>query len=221
MTSSARPADLRSAPASEIRVAVFAKAPVPGEVKTRLAPLLGTEGAALLHAALVRRTLAVAAESGVGRVELWCTPDASHPLFATCAAEFGAALRVQQGADLGQRMRAAFDAALGENAALVLIGCDCPALDAAVLREAATALAAHDAVIAPAEDGGYVLVGLSRPQPALFAGIEWGGSSVMADTRARLERAGARWKELETLWDIDRPEDYARLEREGLLREPR
>lgn len=221
MTSSARPADLRSAPASEVRVAVFAKAPVPGEVKTRLAPLLGTEGAAHLHAALVRRTLGVAAESGIGRVELWCTPDASHPLFAACAAEFGAALRVQRGADLGQRMRAAFDAALGENAALVLIGCDCPALDAAMLREAAAALARHDAVIAPAEDGGYVLVGLSRPHPGIFAGVEWGGSSVMADTRARLERAGARWKELETLWDIDRPEDYARLEREGLLREPR
>ena len=221
MTSSARPADLRRAPAIEVRVAVFAKAPVPGEVKTRLAPLLGTDGAALLHAALVRRTLAVAAESGVGRVELWCTPDASHPLFAACAAEFGAALRVQRGADLGDRMRAAFDAALGENAALVLIGCDCPALDAAMLREAAAALAGHDAVIAPAEDGGYVLVGLSRPHPGIFAGVEWGGSSVMADTRARLERAGARWKELETLWDIDRPEDYARLEREGLLRDPR
>ena len=221
MTSSARPADPRSAIASEVRVAVFAKAPVPGEVKTRLAPLLGTEGAARLHAALVRRTLAVATEADVGRVELWCAPDASDPFFPACAAEFGAALRVQRGADLGQRMRAAFDAALGENAALVLIGCDCPALDAAILRQAAAALARHDAVIAPAEDGGYVLVGLSRPHAALFAGVEWGGSSVMADTRARLERAGARWKELETLWDIDRPEDYARLEREGLLRELR
>src|SRR5687768_2174378 len=136
MTSSARPADRGCARASEVRVAVFAKAPVPGEVKTRLAPLLGIEGAALLHAALVRRTLAVAADSGVGRVELWCSPDASHPLFAACAAEFGAALHVQRGADLGERMRAAFDAALGENAALVLIGCDCPALDAAMLREA-------------------------------------------------------------------------------------
>lgn len=221
MTSSARPADRGRAPAGEVRVAVFAKAPVPGEVKTRLAPLLGAEGAALLHAALVRRTLAVAAGSGVGRVELWCTPDASHPLFAACAAEFGAALRVQRGGDLGQRMRTAFDAALGENAALVLIGCDCAALDAAMLHQAAAALADNDAVIAPAEDGGYVLVGLSRPHTGIFSGVQWGGSSVMADTRARLGRAGARWKELRTLWDIDRPEDYARLEREGLLRDPR
>ena len=200
-----------------MRVAVFAKAPVPGEVKTRLIPLLGAEDAARLHAELVRHALGVAAAAGAGPVELWCAPDASHPFFARCAAEFGAALRVQRGAGLGERMRAAFDVALDENAALVVIGCDCPALTVAVVREAAAALEAHDAVIAPAEDGGYVLVGLARAHAGIFEGIAWGGPSVMADTRERLERAGATWKELETLWDIDRPEDYARLEREGLL----
>jgi rSAM/selenodomain-associated transferase 1 len=202
----------------EVRIAVFARAPVAGQAKTRLAPLLGAEGAAMLQADLVLRTLATATASAVGPVELWCSPDASHPFFARCAAELGVRLREQRGRDLGERMSAAFDAALGENAALVVIGSDCPALTPAVLREAAQALEAHDAVIAPAEDGGYVLVGLSRPDPGLFTGVAWGGSTVMAETRARLARGGRQWKELGTFWDIDRPEDYARLEREGGLR---
>jgi rSAM/selenodomain-associated transferase 1 len=196
---------------------VFAKAPVARQVKTRLVPLLGPEGAAELHAALVRRALHTAIQSGVGAVELWCAPDASHPFFAACARESGVRLREQQGVDLGERMAHAFESTLCDNAALVLIGSDCPALTPRGVREAADALASHDAVIAPAEDGGYVLVGLSRPDPGIFFGIAWGGDKVMAETRRRLEETGIRWKELETLWDIDRPEDYARLAREGLL----
>jgi rSAM/selenodomain-associated transferase 1 len=148
-------------------------------------------------------------------VELWCAPDCAHPFFGRCAADFAVRLVAQRGADLGSRMAHAFDAALGENAALVVIGSDCPGLSPAVLREAARALESHDAVIAPAEDGGYVLVGLAARDPGLFAGIAWGGPTVMAETRARLARAGTNWKELGTFWDIDRPEDYARLQREG------
>jgi hypothetical protein len=200
-----------------VRIAVFARAPVAGEVKTRLIASLGPEGAAQLHARLVRHALACASAAGVGPVELWCAPDTSHPFFARSAAEFGVSLHAQPGGDLGSRMAHAFRAALGENAALVLIGSDCPALTPEALRSAAAALATHEAVIAPAEDGGYVLVALSRPDPGIFSGIAWGGSDVMAETRVRLERAGIRWKELETFWDIDRPEDYSRLEREGLL----
>jgi rSAM/selenodomain-associated transferase 1 len=212
MASSARPA--------ETRIAVFARAPVPGEAKTRLIPGLGPEGAAALHESLVRRALRTARDAHVGPVELWCAPDASHPFFAACAAEYAARLREQRGSDLGERMDAAFEAALGDNAALVVIGSDCPALTPGALREAAEALGHHDAVIAPAEDGGYVLVGLSTRVTGLFEGIDWGGPAVMEGTRARLARAGAKWKQLETLWDIDRPEDYARLEREGLLGSP-
>lgn len=209
MTSSARRAERGT------RVAVFARAPVPGEAKTRLIPLLGPEGAAKLHGDLVRHAIAVAVEADVGPVELWCSPDCDHPFFTECALELGPALRIQRGIDLGDRMACAFARALGENAPLVVIGSDCPALTPEVLRAAARALESHDAVIAPAEDGGYVLVGLSGADPGLFGGITWGGPTVMAETRARLARAGTNWKELETLWDIDRPEDYARLEREG------
>ncbi|HEX6633117.1 MAG TPA: DUF2064 domain-containing protein, partial [Usitatibacter sp.] len=102
---------------------------------------------------------------------------------------------------------------------LVLIGADCPALTADHLRAAAAALRTHDAAFVPAEDGGYVLVALARSIEGLFDGVSWGGAAVMAQTRERLTRAGARWTELAPLWDVDRPDDYARLQREGLLDE--
>ena len=202
-----------------VRVAVFAKAPIAGEVKTRLTALLGAEGAAGLHAGLVRHALSTALQARVGALELWCAPDTGHPFFERCAKEFGASLKLQEGADLGERMRRAFDASFAAGSALIIIGADCPALRSADLEEAAAALRAHDVVIAPAEDGGYVLVGLSRPAPMLFEGIAWGSSAVMGETRSKLAQSAVRWKELATYWDVDRVEDYARLQQEGLLAE--
>ena len=202
-----------------MRIAVFAKAPVPGRVKTRLAAHLGDERAALLAASLTRHALSAATGSGVGSVELWCAPDATHPFFPECASRFGVTLREQRGADLGERMDAAIRDSLDGGSPVLLIGADCPALDAAVLKRAAAALARHDAVFVPAEDGGYVLVGMARIVPGLFDAIGWGGETVMQDTRERLVRAHARWQELDPLWDVDRPEDYARMRREGLASE--
>jgi len=96
--------------------------------------------------------------------------------------------------------------------ALLLIGTDCPALTVEHLTSAATALRnGNDAVFIPAEDGGYVLVGLRRPQPGLFEGIDWGTGKVMAQTRERLAALGLRWVEPATLWDVDRPADLCRL----------
>lgn len=201
------------------RLAVFAKAPVPGAVKTRLAPAIGARAAARLHESLVRHALRVAIAGGAAEVELWCAPDERHEFFARCARDFGVRLKPQGRGDLGERMEAAFREAFDQGRTLVLIGSDCPGLEAADLRAAHAALATHDAVFTPAEDGGYVLVGLSRPLPGLFSGIDWGSAAVMRQTRERLAAAGARVLELPTRWDVDRPEDYARLGREGLLRE--
>jgi len=198
-----------------VRLAVFARAPVAGAVKTRLAASLGAESAAALHARLVRHALGTALAAGIGRVELWCAPDASHPFFMECASELGIALNAQRGPDLGARMHHAFEHAAAAGDALIVIGSDCPVLPAETLREAAKAVRRGEAVFAPAEDGGYVLVGLARPQPRLFEDIAWGTSSVMEATRARLAQAEIQWKELATFWDVDRPEDVARLERCG------
>ena len=125
----------------------------------------------------------------------------------------------QEGKDLGARMALAFERTLAEEAALIVIGSDCPALKASHLRAAADALAQHDAVLIPAEDGGYVLIGLALPIAQLFEGVDWGSAAVMRQTRDRLAAANVTSVELPALWDVDRPEDYARLRREGLLDE--
>lgn len=198
---------------SDVRIIVFAKAPVPGLVKTRLAPRLGAAGAAALHARLVERTLATAATSGVGPLELHCAPDVTHPIFHACAKRFGTTLVAQTGGDLGDRMFAACRDRLPG----IIIGSDCAALTADHLRQAANRLKnGEDAVFIPTEDGGYALLGLTRIDPALFDRIPWGTETVMGCTRERLRGLGWRWAELETLWDIDRPEDYDRLLRSGL-----
>ncbi len=199
-------------------VIVFAKAPQPGAVKTRLIPLLGEEGAAALHAKLVKRTLVTTRAASFGCVELHCTPDTNDPFFHFCAGHFGVTLQPQVAGDLGTRMLSAFESALATHACALLVGSDCPALTARHLRQAERALQdGADAVLVPCEDGGYALIGLRRSDALLFESIAWGSENVMAETRARLTKLGWRWRELETLWDVDRPEDYARLVASGLL----
>jgi glycosyltransferase A (GT-A) superfamily protein (DUF2064 family) len=181
------------------RVIVFARASRAGRVKTRLVPLLGQQGAARLHARLLRRALRTARAARLGAVELWTT-------------------HRQRGADLGARMHDALARRLRRAPRVVLMGADCPVLRARDLERAARWLAGGaDAVFAPAEDGGYALIALRRVSPRLFEGVEWGGAQVMAQTRARLAALGWRWRELPTVWDVDRPEDYRRLQRTRLL----
>ncbi|OGA34759.1 MAG: hypothetical protein A3F75_08115 [Betaproteobacteria bacterium RIFCSPLOWO2_12_FULL_64_23] len=192
---------------------IFAKAPTPGRVKTRLTPALGESGAAELQRQLIERTLRTAMAAGLGTLELWCAPGPDDPFFAACAERHGVGLQAQGEGDLGMRMARALEFALAAGSPALLIGCDCPALTAAYLREAAAALAGgNDAVLGPAEDGGYVLIGLARsPLAQLFEDIAWGTASVMQETRTRLARGNWRWHELALLWDVDRPEDLQRL----------
>ena len=191
---------------------VFAKAPVAGLAKTRLIPALGAEGAAALAARLLRHTLAQGAAAGFGALELCAAPDATHPALVAAAREHGAALATQGEGDLGARMQRALGRRLAAHARVLLIGTDAPALDAAVLHQAATALATHDAVFAPALDGGYALVGLSAHAPErLFAGIAWSTPQVMTTTLERVAELGLRTALLAPLPDIDEPADLIHL----------
>jgi uncharacterized protein len=203
------------------RVVVFAKAPEPGKVKTRLIPALGEAGAAALYRRLAMHSLRVATDAQLGPVELWCASDAGDPFFRECERRFGMSLHSQGEGDLGARIQRAFGAALARAGRAILVGSDIPALSAQYLRDAERALVAgNDAVIGPAEDGGYVLIGLSRCDAALFREIPWGGPRVLPETRLRI--AALRWRlaELPALWDVDRPEDLERLPeemREGFI----
>ena len=195
------------------RLLIFAKAPVAGQVKTRLAATYGRQGAAMRYRQLLRRTLATAERAGVAPVELWVAPGRAHPWLAARAREHGMPLRVQTRGDLGRRMHRALHWTLRTAPFAAIIGGDCAALTPWQLHRAFDCLAAGvDAVFGPAEDGGYVLVGLRRPEPLLFQALPWGGAQVMAATRKRLHRLGLRWVELPLSFDIDRPADLARLQ---------
>ncbi|MGH8710026.1 MAG: TIGR04282 family arsenosugar biosynthesis glycosyltransferase [Burkholderiales bacterium] len=197
---------------SYCKLLVFAKAPVAGQVKTRLIPLLGAEGAAGLHEQLTRHALATALAARIGAVELWGAPSPRHAFFKRCAQEFGISLHAQSTGDLGERMFHAFEKTLRSKKYAVITGSDCPTLTVEDLQQAAEALkAGNDAVFCPAEDGGYVLIGLSLCSPLLFQDVVWSSPLVLQQTRVNLRKLNWRWRELDTLWDVDRPEDYHRL----------
>ena len=192
------------------RVVVMARAPVPGETKRRLIPAIGAERAAVLHRTMIRRAVATALESGVGPVELWCTPDTDHHVFRSLRDRAPVELHVQVGTDLGERMHAAIAACPGATA---VIGTDCPflELDDLVLTAGALRRGDADVVIVPAFDGGYVLIGVDRPRPELFARVDWGTDRVLAQTRERACAARLRLLELAARRDVDRAEDLEAL----------
>lgn len=199
---------------ADLTIQLFAKAPEPGAVKTRLIPALGAQRAALLHERLVehagRSVAAACAAIGRAHGELWCSPDLSSNFLRALAERHGLTLRQQSAGDLGMRMRDALQSAMPGRA--MLLGSDCPMLDPAALADADRALRTHDAVFVPVEDGGYALVGFRDTVTDCFSGVAWSTDQVMAQTRARLGATGIRWKELPTAWDVDTAADVQRLQ---------
>lgn len=194
------------APRVKARILLFAKAPFPGRVKTRLIPALGADGAARLARRMLARTLSAAQASGLA-VELCGDPDPA--LWAPLS--LGITLSAQGNGDLGHRLARAASRTIELGQAAVLIGADCPALDAMHLCAAAAALEAVDAVIHPAADGGYVLLGLRRFDPSVFEGIAWSSDRVARQTIAGIEALGWSLEVRDTLRDIDEPDDLGTL----------
>ena len=203
------------------RLMVFCKAPEPGKVKTRLSKPFDERGidgkkiAANVHEYLAMHTLRNITEINVAPVQLWCSPDKSHPFFQQCKKKFNVELKNQGQGDLGERMSRAFEDVLLKNDSAVVIGTDCPMLNSSIIERAFIGL--HEgncSVIGPAEDGGYVLLGLSANQPGIFQEITWGSSHVLNET---LNKMSGRVSELPEMWDVDRPEDLQRLLREASI----
>lgn len=197
---------------NSVALIIFTKAPIPGTVKTRLINTLGSQGSTNLHKQLTTRCLEMAARSSRYQVNLWCTPTPEHPFFKALSTKFSVALRQQQGEDLGERMAFAIKEALKSNDIAIIIGSDCPMLTHKDLELIINKLEnGFDAGIIPAEDGGYVLLGLRKFSPALFKEIEWGGKHVFEKTKTHLDGLSWNWYQHETFWDVDRPSDLERL----------
>lgn len=189
------------------RVIIFAKAPVPGRVKTRLISALGKDGAAELARTMLLETLAEARAAEIGIPEICVDPHPADPAWVGLLPESGFHVMFQGGGDLGERLARATVSGLAEDGAVLLIGTDCPALDRDRLREMAARLRNSDAVVCPAEDGGYVALGLRKFDRSLFTGISWSSPVVAEQTIGRIEALGWSLDIGETLRDIDVPAD--------------
>lgn len=194
----------------QARIVLFAREPVEGRVKTRLEPVLGRQGALAMHCELTRYMIHMVGQSGLAELELSVDGNPDHGWFRQCAAE----LRryAQQGDHLGERMRRAAKQVLAEREMVILLGADCVSVDADYLQSALRELeAGTDVVLGPAEDGGYVLLGLRRSDLSIFDALPWGSAEVLDLTRKKLQAQAIEWKELAPRWDVDRPADIERL----------
>jgi len=194
------------------RIVQFAKIPIAGHVKTRLIPALGEEGALQLHQQLVRHTWRSLNTAQLARVELWRDQNIASSFFDDLSPPVNSG-HVQQGADLGERMASAVVTVLERCDAVLIVGSDCPQLDAAYIESALQALyESSEVVLGPASDGGYVLIGMRRAVSQLFVDIDWGSDRVLGQTRCRLQALECSWHELSERWDVDRPEDLQQLQ---------
>ena len=194
------------------RLVIFAKAPQPGTAKTRLIPALGAEGAAELARRMLHHTLAQALGVGAQSVELCMSPPPCAPTWQGVTLPTGIECTAQCDGDLGARMSDALERALTQqHGPVLLMGTDCPALTAERIEEASQQLAHHDAVLLPAVDGGYVLMGLHNACPALFTDMAWSTPVVAQETLRRMASAGLRVWQGPRLHDIDEPADLAHL----------
>lgn len=192
-------------------VAILCKAPIPGFAMAHLIPHLGEMDAAHLQEELILQSVCTALDASIGPVELWCDPDESHPFFGKIMKKYPVQLTTQAPGDLGTRLHTSASGALAAADAVILMGADCPIMPPYYLEEAAAALTGGcNITVGPAEDGGYVLLGLRHASETLFSGISWGTSLVLAETYARITQLGWHCHTLATLWDVNTPANYQR-----------
>lgn len=193
------------------RILIFAKAPTPGRVKTRLIPVLGREGAARLAHEMLTRTLDAAIQAHIGPVELCADPDPSDSQWANVKLPDHIETSTQCDGDLGARLSHAAARGLCRGQPVLLIGTDCVEISSDLLAGAARRLARCDALIHPTRDGGYALLGLQRFAPTLFEHMAWSTDTVARVTIERILALGWQLDKGETLNDVDEGADLALL----------
>lgn len=187
---------------AEPRIIVFVKAPRPGFVKTRLAIVIGDEAACKAYRQLTETVLTKLAS--LPNVEIRFTPDDAKDEIKSWLHKSWIA-KPQGNGDLGQRMHRAFKEADG---AAIIIGSDCPYLETSDLQAASDTLQTHDAVMGPAADGGFWLIGLAAPCPAIFEGVHWSTHTALKETLANAELMNLSFQLLRELIDVDTVEEW-------------
>ncbi len=192
----------------EKALVIFAKAPVAGDVKTRLCPPLTPDEAASLHGTLVMDMVErMQSLKEFDRI-LAGSPSADHPFFLALGARNRIKIWQQVGEDLGARMAEAFHRALeAAYRHTIIIGTDIPGITSNLIKQASEALENHDVVLGPTMDGGYYLIGLRKEWPELFTEMPWSTSTVFAQTEKRIEALGGTVKFLPELRDLDTKTD--------------
>lgn len=187
---------------------VFAKAPVAGQVKTRLIPGVGRQRAVELYKEFLTITLETAEQASFAEIQLWVSGDINHKYIEYLKNKYSVTLCQQEGNGLGERMSNAFASALAIYSNAVLIGSDCPSLLSVDLKTAVDFLEnGKDIVLGPAEDGGYYLIGLKKNKPELFSDINWGKETVFSETCMLIEKMNLNAGVLAKRADIDRASD--------------
>lgn len=196
---------------NKIRLIIFAKAPIAGFAKTRLIPALGEVGAAQLAQRLLLNTIENGLACKFNITELCVTPDPKHSAWKELAINDDIVWSAQGDGDLGERLARASKRAIDQGESVLLIGTDCPQLTSDILQEAATTLLDTNAVIIPATDGGYTLLGINEFHSSIFEGVAWSTESVFVDTVQRLKKLHWSITIMQRLHDIDEPHDLAWL----------
>ena len=195
-------------------ILVYAKAPLAGSVNTRLIPDIGTDAATQLQQDFIHHRLSMLQHANLCATHLMCAPDIQHDCFTQCEKQYPVVLKQQDGSELGERMSNGAASALLSYKYCIVIGTDAPALDEFIIKQVIDELhAGADVVHVPAEDGGYVLLGLSKNYEFLFNDVSWGTDKVMQQTRDRLKENNVSFRELGLCWDVDTLEDYQRYQK--------
>lgn len=186
---------------------LFAKKPIPGEVKTRLQPEYSAEQAAEIAGFLIRASVELAVSAWPGAIYLYAWPNADHPLFHELAREFSINLADQAAGDLGVKMFSALQQGIQRAGSAAILGCDVPHAGWDVIDQANHWLARGRNVIGPTQDGGYYFIGLQEAKPELFQDVAWGSQQVLRATHVRAATLEMEFEMLKKLRDIDNAGD--------------
>jgi len=190
---------------------MFAKAPIAGNVKTRLGDKVGMKRAAQIYRKLLSYMLDNLDTQANIHIQLWCWPDTRHPFFLHCARRYRLSLHRQQGKDLGEKMLHATKDSCQKRGYAIIVGTDVPEIDSKLCLQSQHALQQHDVVLAPTIDGGYGLVAMNKPRPELFRNMTWSHQTVLSSTLKRAQRRKLSVHCFKPIRDVDTYNDYKEL----------